>query len=90
MWKVRTGLGYTPLICASAFGLKEAVAALGEAGAGINVQGNRGVTPLIMASQKGHVEVVKELLRGGAAVNQAQKDDIALSTWRARRITWRW
>ena len=58
--------GDTPLILASGFGLKEVVAALIEAGADINVEGNKGVTPLFVASQDGHLEVVKELLRGGA------------------------
>ena len=67
-------VGSTPLILASGYGLKEVVAALIEAGADINVQGNEGDTPLYVAGQQGHLEVVKELLTGGAAVNQAQKD----------------
>ena len=67
-------VGSTPLIYASGYGLKEVVAALIEAEANINVEGNEGVTPLCVASHEGHLEVVKELLRGGAAVNQARKD----------------
>ena len=51
-------VGHAPLIYASAFGLKEVVAALIEAGADINVQGNEGGTPHYVASQDGHLEVV--------------------------------
>jgi ankyrin repeat protein len=58
--------GRTALLHAAEAGQTEAVEALLEASADVDVRGPNGVSPLMAAASRGHVEIVKALVAGGA------------------------
>jgi ankyrin repeat protein len=56
--------------CASALGVRDAVARELEAGADPDTAGDQGTTPLHVAAEYGHPEVVESLLGAGADANR--------------------
>ena len=61
--------GYTPLMLAAVYGMKDVVAALLNKGAEVNYKWANGQTPLMVASFGGKNEIVEMLLKKGADVN---------------------
>lgn len=68
----RNGYGDTPIHVVSNWGDCEAIHLLAEAGANINVKGERGYTPLHCAAEQNHPKAIKLLLILGAEI---QEDD---------------
>ncbi len=71
----QAGLGWTPLMIATAEGHTETVRVLLDAGAEPNAQNNLGRTPLMYASNYGFTPIAKLLLAKGANPNVAPNDD---------------
>eukprot|EP00009_Paramoeba_aestuarina_P002059 CAMPEP_0201513896 /NCGR_PEP_ID=MMETSP0161_2-20130828/5863_1 /ASSEMBLY_ACC=CAM_ASM_000251 /TAXON_ID=180227 /ORGANISM="Neoparamoeba aestuarina, Strain SoJaBio B1-5/56/2" /LENGTH=594 /DNA_ID=CAMNT_0047910285 /DNA_START=146 /DNA_END=1930 /DNA_ORIENTATION=+ len=63
--------GFAPLHQAVRSGNLEVVEMLCQAGAKVEMEGNRGVTPLSIAVREGKKEIVQELLKRGADPNQS-------------------
>ena len=71
--QARDSLGYTPLHLA-AYGTREVVAALLEAGADPNARGDHSSFPLFIAARYGTGEVVAALLEAGADLEVRDED----------------
>ena len=63
-------IGQRPLHFASMWGHPDAVSALLDAGADVNIENDDGLTPLFFAVRKGHTQVVQVLLDRGAKIRQ--------------------
>ncbi|KXZ45568.1 hypothetical protein GPECTOR_53g154 [Gonium pectorale] len=66
--------GWTPLHFAASYGHVEALQALLDARATVDVANKNGSTPLNIAAQNGHVEALQALLRADADKEAADKD----------------
>jgi ankyrin repeat protein len=65
--------GFTPLLFAAQYGAMDAVGALADAKADLNLADPDGITPLMMATVNGHYDVAAELVRKGANVNAVDR-----------------
>ena len=65
--------GFTPLLFAAQYGAMDAVRALADAKADLNLADPDGITPLMMATVNGHYDVAAELVRKGANVNAVDR-----------------
>lgn len=65
--------GFTPLLFAAQYGAMDAVRALADAKADLNLADPDGITPMMMAIVNGHYDVAAELLRKGANVNAVDR-----------------
>jgi ankyrin repeat protein len=63
--------GLTPLLFAARQGALEAVRALADAGADLNLGDPDGITPMILAVRNGHYDVAAALVEKGADINAA-------------------
>jgi ankyrin len=65
--------GLTPLLFAARQGSLDAVRALAEAGADLNLADPEGITPLVLAIRNGHYDVAALLVDRGANVNAGDR-----------------